>query len=385
VRRDGEAADRSAEVRAAARAWHRASAIDEKTLEAISREYPDDRSRVRPAFRVILFLFTFVAGVSAVGLLSLLGMPEGALFFSGALGSMAATELQMGKLRRSGGGAEEATAVLSFGLSVAALAWSLERSGGDFPLRVLSVAAAALAALAAWRWGIWLFGAVAAACLFLALSFWTGARISWVLAALALVFPLLSASVSSRLAPSHRRASDAALVVALCALYLAVHLGSYDLQILERAAFFGLLDRPAGLPGRWAFVAATAIVPSILLVAGVSMRRPLLLRTGAVLGVVSLVTLRFYINLAPLYLVLGIAGGVAVALGLVLERWLASGPGRARGGFTADPLFGEGGPYAKAIDAGLGMALAPGAAAGGKPGFEGAGGDFGGGGATGKY
>ena len=257
-------------------------------------------------------------------------------------------------------------------------------SGGDFSLRVLSVAAAALAALAVWRWGIWLFGAVAAACLFLALSFWPGARISWVLAALALVFPLLSASVSSRLPPSHRRGSDAALVVALGALYLAVHLGSYDAQLLERAFLLGPLDRPAGLPGRWAFVAATAVVPSILLAAGVSMRRPLLLRTGALLGVVSLVTVRFYINLAPLYLVLVIAGGVAVALGLVLERWLASGRGRERGGFTADPLFGEGGPYAKAIDAGLGVALAPGAA-GGKPGFQGAGGEFGGGGATGKY
>ena len=123
MRTDVETADRSAEARAAARAWHRAGAIDEKTLQAIALECPDDRSRVRPAFRVILFLFTFVAGVSAVGLLSLLGMPEGLLFFSGALGSMAATELQTGKLRRSGAGAEEATAVLSFGLSVAALAW----------------------------------------------------------------------------------------------------------------------------------------------------------------------------------------------------------------------------------------------------------------------
>jgi hypothetical protein len=108
---------------------------------------------------------------------------------------------------------------------------------------------------------------------------------------------------------------------------------------------------------------------------------------GVILGVASLVTLRFYVHVAPLWIVLLASGGAAVAVGMLLNRYLASGPGRERHGFTAEPLFGEG-SRARVIEAGLGMALAPGSTPSGtppKPGFEGAGGGFGGGGASEKF
>jgi len=385
LREDVEAADRGEDVRAAARAWNRAGAIDKRTLDAIRKQYPDDRSRVRPAFRVLLFLFTFVAAGSAFAVLALNEVPMGALLFLAALGSIVLTEVQIGELRRSSAGAEEATALLSFWFSVAALGWLVEDASGDFPWRFLSVAAAVLATVAAWRWGLSIFGALAAVCLFAALSFWYGARTWWVLAALALVFPLLSASVSPRLAPAHRRAADAALVTVLGALYLAVHLSSYDWWLLERDFWYG---SPEGSrPGRSFFIATTALLPLLLLAGGVFLRRPLLLRVGVVLGVASLVTLRFYVHVAPLWVVLLASGGAAVAIGMLLNRYLASGPRGERHRFTAEPLFGNE-SRAKAFDAGLGMALAPGPAPSGtpeEPGFEGAGGQFGGGGASGKY
>lgn len=387
MRKDVEAADRSNEVRAAARAWNRAGAIDEKTLDAIQKQYPDDRSRVKPAFRVLLFLLTFVAMGSAFAVLAFNEVPMRALLFLAALGSMALTELQIGELRRSSAGAEEAMALLSFGFSVAALWWLFEDASGDFPWRFLSVAAAVLAAAAAWRWGFSIFGALAVACLFRAMTNWTGARAVWVLAALALLTPLLSASVSPRHAPSHRRAADAALVTVLAALYFAVHLGSYDAGLLERGYWLGSFDG-ASEAGRSLYIVGTAVVPLFLLALGIFLRRPLLLRMGVVLGVASLVTLRFYVHVAPLWVVLLACGGAAVAIGMLLNRYLASGPGGERHGFTAEPLFGEPSSSARVIEAGLGMALAPGSTLSetpGKPGFRGAGGEFGGGGASGKY
>jgi hypothetical protein len=387
LKKDVEAADRSYEVRAAARAWNRAGAIDEKTLDAIQEQYPDDRSRVKPAFRVLLFLFTFVAVGSAFAVLAFNEVPIGALLFLAALGSIALTEVQIGELRRSSAGAEEATALLSFWFSVGAIGWVFEDSSGDFPWRFLSVAAAVLAAVAAWRWGLSVFGALAAVSLFLALSFWSGARTWWVLAALAVLTPLLSASVSPRLAPSHRRAADAALVTVLAALYLAVHLGAYDAGLLDQGSLFGSFEGATDRPGRSLHIVGTAVVPLFLLAGGVFLRRPLLLRMGVILGVASLVTLRFYVHVAPLWIVLLASGGAAVAVGMLLNRYLASGPGRERHGFTAEPLFGEG-SRARVIEAGLGMALAPGSTPSGtpaKPGFEGAGGEFGGGGASGKF
>jgi hypothetical protein len=387
LRKDVEAADRSEDVRAASRAWNSAGAIDDKTLDAIQKEYPDDRSRVKPAFRVLLFLFTFVAAGSAFAVLEFNEVPMGALLFLAALGSIALTEVQIGELRRSSAGAEEATALLSFWFSIAALGWVFEDASGDFPWRFLCVAAAVLAAVAGWRWGLSIFGALAAVCVFLALSFWSGARTSWVLAALAVLTPLLSASVSPRLAPSHRRAADAALVTVLAALYLAVHLGAYDRGLLERGSFFGSFEAATDRPGRSLHIVGTAVVPLFLLAGGVFLRRPLLLRMGVVLGIASLVTLRFYVHVAPLWIVLLASGGAAVAIGMLLNRYLASGPGGERHGFTAEPLFGEG-SRARVIEAGLGMALAPGSTPSGtpaKPGFEGAGGGFGGGGASGKF
>jgi hypothetical protein len=379
MRQDVETADRRHDVRSAARAWFRAGAIGSAALEAILKDYPDDRSRARPAFRLLFFLFTLLAAGSAFAVLAINDASVGTLFWVFALASIALTEVQVGELRRSSAGAEEATALLAFGFSVAALAWSLgEAPDGSFRWRVLCVAAAVLASAAAWRWGLSVFGALAAASLFLAMSFWSGARTFWVLAALALVAPLLSASVSPRLAPSHRRAADAALVIVLAALYFAVHLGSYDAGLLEGSY---LPDRP----GRPLHVAATALLPVLVLAGGILRRRPLLLRMGVILGVASLVTLRFYVQVAPLWVVLTVCGFVAVALGMILNRYLESGAEGERYGFTAKPLFG-GRSHGPAVEAGLAVALTPASAAAGKPErFEGAGGEFGGGGASGTY
>jgi hypothetical protein len=96
--------------------------------------------------------------------------------------------------------------------------------------------------------------------------------------------------------------------------------------------------------------------------------------------------LRYYVHFAPLWAVLTLGGGVAIAAALALRRFLASGIGGERGGLTAEPLFEDpakhrslevaaalaAGPAAK-VTASDDRSLAPG------------GGRFGGGGASGEY
>lgn len=388
MRKDAEEADRRADVRAAARSWQRAGVIDRNAMEAIVSEYADDRSRVGPAFRVLLFLFTLVAAGAAFALFVINDAPMGGLLSFSALASIALTEIQIGTMRRSGAGSEEATALLSLGFSFATLVWTFDRMGAGVAWRLLLLATALLAAAAAWRWGMSVFGAISAACLFPLFD----SRAGWILLAAVLAPPLVALSVAPVLAPSQRRSADAALVVALVGLYVAVHLGSYDVWLIERGtSFLGLHPHAAHAgesSGRWGrplFAAATALVPVVVLVAGIRWRRPLLLRMGLVLGVASLVTLRFYVHLAPLWVILTVSGGLAIVAGLLLHRHLRSGRAGERYGFTAEPLFGSG-SGAGALEVGLSASLAPGASPPpGGPGFRGGGGEFGGGGATGSY
>src|SRR5262249_13171781 len=65
---------------------------------------------------------------------------------------------------------------------------------------------------------------------------------------------------------------------------------------------------------------------------GLRSRRTLVLDTGLVLAALSLVTLRFYVHLAPLWILLAVPGWALVLLALGLHRWLRRGPGGGRRG-----------------------------------------------------
>jgi hypothetical protein len=60
---------------------------------------------------------------------------------------------------------------------------------------------------------------------------------------------------------------------------------------------------------------------------------------GTLTAVASILTLRFYVHLAPLWVLLTLGGLLCIGLALLLERWLNAGPARVRRGFTAEPLF----------------------------------------------
>jgi hypothetical protein len=381
-----ELTERNDEIRRSARGWRRAGILDGKRLDAILELYPDDRTRVGTAFRALLFVFAMVAAVSALMLFFLAEPPTGLVLVLMAGASVVATEIQVGTYRRTRSGAEEATALLSVLFAAATWGYVVSESGAEdsFAWRSTLFVAAIASVGAVFRWGVPPLAALAAASAFTMLSFWSGARVAWILLALVLLAPLLRGSVSGRLAPSHRMGCDFALVVVLSALYSALHLGSYDLALLESDLFSGW-RREAGPPAlRSLFIVATASMPVLLLAGGIRLRRPMLLRSGIVFAVASLVTLRFYVHVAPLWVVLLAAGGAAVAVALALHKFLASGPGKERYGFTAEPLFERLTPAA-VLEAGMSAALAPAAERGDDDVFRGGGGEFGGGGASGSY
>jgi MFS family permease len=391
-------ADRAAAVRAAARSWRRAGLVDDVALAAVESAYPDDRARAGPVFRVLLFLFTVVAVSGLLGFLAAMGLGghEPALAtLAAAAGAalLALTELQVGALRRRQGGTEAATSLLGICLPLAAAAWLVLGPGHMEPaagVAVLCTLAAALTGAAAWRWGYPFYAALGTAAALVALAHLPAGRAVWIALALAAAPALLRLSESPRLPPAHRSSAMAVLLVALAGLYLAVHAVSWEERIVERIGGRDPgLAPPASTQGSvlwWSAMAATALVPILVLAAGLRRRRLPLLLAGTVAGVASLATFQHYLGLGPAWLLLTGAGALWIAAVLGLWRYLDSGPAGERGGFTAAPLLTDARRQA-ALEVGVAvLTLQPEArhAEGERP-FEGGGGRSGGAGATGEF
>src|SRR5262249_18518113 len=121
-------------------------------------------------------------------------------------------------------------------------------------------------------------------------------------------------------APVHRRAAAVLVIVGVIAAYAATNVYSLDAHLLEH-----LRDSPwtpsAPRPSLFVLSAvATAVFPIAVLLWGIGSRRTFLMDTGIVLLALSLVTLRYYVHVAPLWATLTLAGGGLAVLALVVER-----------------------------------------------------------------
>jgi hypothetical protein len=262
---------------------------------------------------------------------------------------------------------------------------------------MLCLLAAALCGAAAWRWGYPLAAAAATAAALVACALLPAGRLLWIALPLAAAPGLLRASGSPRLPPAHRASAMAALLVAMAALYLALHLGSWDARLIETFAIglrsgqltAALVPTAGALAPllRWVAAVATGILPLLILGIGVARRNLPLLLAGTAALVASLATLVWYAHLGPDWLVLIAAGVMGMAAALGLARYLESGPEGERGGFTTAPLLADR-ERAALLEAGIAAITVPAAAhspaAGGHQ-FEGGGGRGGGGGASGEF
>ncbi|MDP1908109.1 MAG: hypothetical protein Q8K85_07410, partial [Hyphomicrobium sp.] len=130
----------------------------------------------------------------------------------------------------------------------------------------------------------------------------------------------------------------------------------------------------------------SALFPLAILAWGLRSRDRALIAVGIIAAALSLTTIRFYIHVAPLWVVLAAAGSALAGTSLLLERWLRSGGDGERFGFTAAPRYDEG-RRERLLPVAAALALAPAARIIPEepPGGTGSGGTFGGGGATGSF
>jgi hypothetical protein len=391
MRADAALADRAHDVRMAARAWARKRAIDDGALKAIEGRYVDDRARLGPVFRVLAFGFTFLAVNAGLGFLGLMldlrsGFGWMALFWGLVL--LGAAELLTGPLKRADSGVEAATALMAAGYLSGGIAGVASHEFRDHETVAIFLTVATILCVAgSVRWGFSFLAAGGIVCGFLRLARLPEGRVMWMLAAALLTPVLLAGSESGRLPPSQRRCCRVSLFLTLVAFYVAVHVGSLDGHVIEWLVEFRDEGWPPASRLRGPSILATAIAPLAILGFGIATRRTSFIYPGVLLAVASLVTLRFYVHVAPVWVVLTASGAAALCITLLLRRLLTSGPGRERGGFTAEPLFEDPRRRGAAEMAAVVASLAPGARSipEDRGRLDPGGGRFGGGGATGEF
>jgi hypothetical protein len=394
MRRDSASWERAAEVREAAERWLRVGAIDRSTHEAIRTAYPDPCVTPSAVWRALTAGMVTAVIVCTLGALWIAAQPGETglalllLVFAGA--SVIATERLEASPRLARRGVAGATSFWAAVFVLAGLGLLLHdssRIGIDRALDAVVLASVLVWGAGCWRWGNPLFAAFSAISLFLFLGRLPHGRVLWVLAGSALAGLAARRVDAPSWAPSHRRAAMVLVVTGMVAAYVAVNVYSLDQQFLEELR--GLAPRRiAPAPGLFVLTAvATAALPLVILVWAWRSRRTFLLDTGVALLALSLVTLRHYVHVAPLWVMLTLSGAALLALALGLERALRRGPGGERAGFTADALVSDERRQQILQTVPVVAAFTPAApaAVAEDEGFAGRGGRFGGGGASEKF
>ncbi len=380
-------AERNFAVRKAAGQWQKAGLISPEILDAIRSSYTDDRRRLGFVFRTLAFLCAFLASLALVLLLWRLGGGDLELLsLLGGISLLLFTRYLKEKRRLADFGIESATAILGCALLSIGIALLIDFSR-SFHIILNLCLGSFIFLVPAVLWGS-IFCTVVSLLLFgFAMLSLPMPRLVWALISLTLLVLALRRHQSPGLAPSHRRCWTAALLLALLGLYVVTNLLSWDHLFLEHSAFFR--TSPAGdswiKEMRWIPILSTAAMPLLLIAWGILARRKLLLQSGLLLLVASLVTLRFYVHVAPLWVVLTASGALLILTGLGLKRFLDSGPDQERGGFTARPILAEGRKEeAMQALAGIFSGSPPAEAHHGER-FTGGGGHSGGAGASGQF
>ena len=379
-------AARVAEVREAAQAWRDAGAIDAPTLEAIRAAYPESRPELSKAWTVLIFfLVTMAVHTVSFGVFAAFRMESSlVVIFFGAVLATAADFLR--GTRFAGNGSDAAVSFWAILYLLGGFGWWLSEASHDEAGTITTILAATvlLFAAACIRWGFAAYGTIAAAALFGLLGRFPAGRLWWIAGSLVLLALAFRNLDRAALAPPHRGAVAGVFAVAAIALYVALNRVSVDehwIEAVMRVASYKA-GPSAGLV-RALSTAATALLPPGFVAWGVRTRRTLILDLGLAFAAASLVTLRYYVHLAPLWVLLTLAGAALVLGALGVNRRLRRSPGGELRGFTADPLFARRseGLQAAAVVAGFTPAPAPAQAGDLSTG----GGRFGGGGSSAEF
>jgi len=398
VRPEIREADARWEVVRAAEAWRAVGAIDDDAFAAIAARYADDRRRTKSAFRALFFVFTLLGGLATGAFASMFfrvrlfddrealahAVLLAALATIAAFGAEAATAVQ--RLRRFG--IEEGLVAVALLFTTAATFLLVDHA--EVPSRpstaIVALAFAVASALAVWRWGTPGCGALAAAGLFVALFVAPGARWLWLGAGVALALAADRVAGTPSIAIAYRRRAEEAAVVAVAAVYAAVHIEGIARDL------FGWIDRVSQVtrtvepPLRALSWTAMFALPLALVTLGVKRRDRLALSLGALFLLVSCGGAVDAVDLEPVWLVLLVAGLILLGAAAAPRGLFARSSARIAGGFTDRALFEstEGRGFLE-----IAASLAAFTPAARRPeaeeGFRGGGGELGGGGASGKF
>lgn len=344
--------DRADSVRHAIQAWHRAGMITDATRDALTGSLTPAPPVPGLVWRVLGFIlgsFLIHAVASFFGLIlagvlyrvsseSVFGGLS--LLYGAALAVLAGLLRAMPRFRRCG--VNLAAAIWAFGYLVTGFAILVDFQAPALTLGLFSLV---LLAAGAWVWGYATLADGAAIAFFIIMTYFPGTNFTWIAAGL-LAAPLaLAISGKSGVPPSHRRSLQTIAAIALLAAGTAL-----NPYILDHGLLNDLWNRDAGLdlfyswssPPLWMTGAVISFLyAAAILIWGFLTRRTLLLDLGLIFTAASLATLRFYVHVAPLWIVLS-AGGAGLALfAWLAERFLDKRPGQEWCGFTARPLFDD--------------------------------------------
>jgi hypothetical protein len=348
MRPESIAWERTAEVRDAADGWRRAGAIGAPTHEAIRNAYPDRCVTPSAVWRVLTAVMVTAVVLCSFGAFALAIRPREVglsllLWLFGAACVVATERLEVSPrlARRGAAGAASFWGILLFLGGLGLLLHEIPAIPGEDALRLVLLTSALTWAAACWRWGSPLFAGLSVGSFFVLLAQVPFGRVLWIVVGVVLAGVAARRLDDGSLAPSHRRAAMVVGLAAVAAMYGALNIYSLDLDLLERLR--PLAPRRV-VPSAVLFAGAavaTAVLPLGVLAWGWRSRRTVLLDAGIVLVALSLVTLRYYVHVAPLWAVLLVSGATLVALALAVERALRRVPGGEQAGFTTDALFSD--------------------------------------------
>ena len=304
---DAALADRRQSVRGAGQEWLRAGWINENVFRSIVKMYPDDRVRVGPVFRILFFVLTLSAILGVIfALYSLInsGKPIAIFALTAGIACWMTANHLIGSQKRVQGGIEAAfslAAVINLMIGPAILLLDSRLMHDRSAIILLLFFFAILSGVAAWTWGYWPYSALSAGLLFFAVISLPPGRVCWIIIVVVLYRWLIRGCDSMQIPPSLRACSTAFLAVALLAFYAAANICLLDQHVLTGFLFYG---PAAEFFPRWLSIGLTAALPCVALFIGIVERRRLFLILGFGFALFSLITLRMYVHVAPLWVVL---------------------------------------------------------------------------------
>jgi hypothetical protein len=378
--------------------WAGEGLLTKAQYQILEQETVSELRTTNIFLRLVFFFFTVVIVVAAAGLVVIPARPEGQttgvvlLIFAAACYAAAEAAASQAKYYRYG--IEEALAVCSVGFLCAGLELALFSgrlySATPDAVKALIPAAGAVSSLWIWcRFGrSYAFLAAMIFAIFLP-GYWTHSAWAQHLI-IALVYATGLAVIATVRSPHRFDYLDEiySLVEAFLwlGIYLAINLklSSLNMFPLWLGGTQATLEFPR--PFYWATWVLTLCLPPIVLSRGIRQKDRFVIAVGAIVTLLTFVTNKPYLGW-PRHtwdpMLLGILLAVAA---LVIRRWLASGPGGIRHGFTAARLSGVDKQWMNAGSTVAGL-LSPQAPVPQRrgPEFRFGGGRSGGGGASGEF